>query len=206
MEANISQKTGGGRARSRGRSRSRRRSRSRAGPSGVPPAISNAGATCRISKREVMEEITLGASGVYQGAQPLNPSTSTFFSGWLKSVANLFEQMRWEKCIIRWEPSLGTTQGGNVFLGFDWDNSVSKDVTKITVATVSACTPNITTPLWKEASMRADTRFQKQRWLQPHASETSLGTILAYVSGPASQKAGYVVLDYTVVFQGTRLT
>lgn len=177
----------------------RRRSRSR----GYAGTSSAEGSEARITGQEKLFEVVTDATGVFRGSVPISPTESKAAFGRLKALGELFDQMSWVKCVLKWHPSVGTTVGGDVCVGVDWD---SKAPDTIDDSHVLACTPNFVTAVFKEHSMHVNLmKYQDKRWIRLHNGKP-VATVLLSVSGPKSQRMGFITMEYTVRFMGGRLT
>lgn len=199
-----------GRAAPRQRSRSRRRGPPRS-RSGSRRRRSQSGArrmqhvaSCTIARKEPLCLVTTDGEGKAKMQVLLDPQDKSFFSGYLKAQSALWEQLRWKRLRFCWEPAVGTTQGGQLYAGFDWDSTgivvQDLDMTKCT-----ATSEHMTTALWKEASFAVPTSFQHQKWLQHHVSAQDLGSLIIYVMGPKNLTVGTISIDYSVEFAGTKM-
>lgn len=156
-----------------------------------------------IKKKEVILEVKADAAGTIKISQEIDPEKMG--AGYLASMVKMFDQLRWESLSFEWVPCVGTTEGGTVFMGIDWDSS-QPDKKDLTMNRVSACTPTTSTPLYRARTLNISAqRHQYQKWLRPHVDGQSLGLLLLFGSGPVNKTLGYIMADYHVLFQGTRL-
>lgn len=191
----------------RGRSASRRRrpnqSRSRSrkrGQSRGPP--NNRANEAIVSGKEKLCDVKLTASGTFAGKVMLSPKDDSWQGGRAKAMADLFEEMQWMHCVLEWVPNVGTTEGGNVCIGIDWD---AKPPDTIDSAHVMTCTPSCMTPLYQRKSLSLNVaRYQYQKWLRVHSGQP-ISAVLIYATGPAGKVAGSILVDYSIKFQGGRL-
>lgn len=224
---------GGARARSRSRPRSRSRGRSvafaqAAGPSNTRRRKQNGGrrgpggnavwqpiSHFVMAKEEILATVGFGEKGtqlVTSIVFSLNKdkaAASKFGAGHLLALAQSFETVRWDYIQVEYVPEVGSTVGGAVSVGVDWDLAGAEPTTHASVTTRS---PNFLTPCWQRMSMRIDTAaMTNRRWFKNVATtdpfESAPFNLVVWVSGDATKPIalGSLVLKYKVEFAGTRL-
>lgn len=162
-----------------------------------------------ISRRELIAEVTLAAtkSDVY-GMVELRPDKFHF----LKGLAKSFERFRFSKMRIYWKPAVGTTVGGMVGLGVDWDFSTT--TSNQTRADISSYTPSQCFAVWADTEPKPlvlpQNRLQSRPWYLTSGTTFDGGVaLLKYAaSGEANASSartlGEIWVDYTVQFSGTQ--
>lgn len=154
----------------------------------------------------MLGELTLPASAVdNMGHFDLLPSSFSF----LKSLFKSFDRVKWHKLNLYYKPAVGTTYGGLVSLGMDWDFA-SRDVSR---STMSGFTPNASFAAWsdteKSPMVLPANRLQSRAWYTPNNGEyvdKGPGKIHWAVkgdSGATSKTFGEVWATYTVSLMGT---
>lgn len=144
-------------------------------------------------------------SGDFAGIYGIDPSTTTHEAGVLQAFSKLFDQVQWKRLTFEWVPTVGTTEGGNVIFGVDWDANVTKPDK---AAKVAALTPNKVLAAYSSGTMAVNARqYQPQRWLRMHSSDgdADLAWLSVYATGPHGKQLGFIRIHYDVRFQGTRL-
>lgn len=163
----------------------------------------NSDGTVRLSRSEFVSTISIpsGARSV-TGHIDLLPDSFPF----LKSVFRSFDQYRFEKLQVYYKPVVGTTTGGAVAFGMDWDWA-STDVLRVNI---SSFTPNCSTAAWQDTESRPLilplSRLQTRAWYMPRATEyvdKGPGKIHFAADGPASTTLGELWVRYQVVMAGT---
>lgn len=206
------------RSRSNGRGRSRARSKT-PGPRATSqtsqprrrkkkramatPAESIGSIGCvRLRNAEIFLEVKSGSDGKINTSQAVNPNSSSGY-GHLRKLAEIYDQIKWHSLSFEWVPAVGTTEGGLVVAGLDWDAKI--DAANLTIAQVSGLSPNFTTPLYQRSTMVANVaRFSYVNWFQLHNSVV-LATICVAGNGPKDKTVGYIRVHYDVSLQGPRL-
>lgn len=205
------------RSRSRGRSGSRGprpRSRTPAGraPSQPrrrkknrgPAAESSGSVGCvRLRNAEIFLEVKSGDDGGIATSVKINPDSNLGY-GHLRKLAEIYDQIKWHSLKFEWVPAVGTTEGGIVVVGLDWDSKIASS--DLTIAKVSGLAPNFTTALYKTSALTANVaRFSFVNWFQMHAG-TTVATLCVAGTGPAKKTVGYIRAHYDVSLQGPRLS
>lgn len=140
-----------------------------------------------------------------EGHVDMVPSSFSF----LKGLGAVFERVQWKKIHFFWKPAVGTTFGGLITVGFDWDWS-GQDADR---AAVSAYTPSKTWPLWadgeKSPLVLPPSKIMSQKWYMPQQRDWSTkgpGKLYWAVDASAVTVAtvvGELWVDYTVLMSGT---
>lgn len=161
-----------------------------------------------LSRSELVATIEIAANGSTAGKSfPIIPDTFSF----LKGIGASFDRVRWNSIKFYYKPAVGTTFGGLVSMGVDWDNSP----TTIDRSKVSSMTPNMTCAAWHDGEktplVLPASRLQSRSWYVPNATDAKLidkgpGALVvaASVSKQTTQVAiGEVWVHYSVTMQGT---
>lgn len=196
----------------RPRSRSRRRDqrpRSRSRPrSSSRQSRATSAAAIRVVHSELLVNIQLAADkDTVSGYVELVPDSTTSLAGHFKALGNIYERFQWHSCTLEYFGAVGSTVGGVVAIGIDYDQD-----TKLTIdlPAIVAMSPNAQVAAWKKVSIRVPaTRMQAQKWVSTevaHINEGFLGKLGFYASCPDSKGKllGYVKLHYDVTFSGPR--
>lgn len=128
---------------------------------------------------------------------------------WLKNFFNSFDRLRFEACKFYWKPLVGTTYGGAISMGMDWDWAATDgDRSKI-----SGFSPNISLPVYADGENRPlvlpKNRLQSRLWYTPRQGEYTdkgPGKVIYCVDGKsdkAEQTIGDIWVKYTVTLSGT---
>lgn len=128
----------------------------------------------------------------------------------MTKLSDQFERSRWEKLSVYYKPMVGTTTGGGVTIGVDWDHSQA--VT--TRVAVSGYTPAQTLPVWQDGERQKmvlpKSRLNTKLWYT-HALNGSAPNdkgpctiVVGVEAGKASQDQvlGEIWVDATVTFDG----
>lgn len=183
--------------------RRRRRRRAQAGPSG---ATVNSDGGVSISRTELLGTLSLPAGQpTVVGHFDLVPDSCAF----LKSLFKSFERIRWTKIHIYYKPAVGTTYGGLVSVGVDWDFSGADAGRSV----LSAYTPNFTVSAWTDTQSRPmvlpPARLAGRAWYTPRTGDwidKGPGKIHWAVDGTTSKAAtsiGELWISYTAQLMGT---
>lgn len=187
--------------------RRRNRKKRRANPNGMSLTGGSAGdGGITISRTELAVSIQLPAkTSSTVGHVDLIPDSFAF----LKSLWKSFDRVRWGKIAIFYKPAVGTTYGGLVSVGMDWDWG-SDDVARVNV---SAFTPNFACAAWADTEARPMvlpvSRLQSRTWYLPRTTawqEKGPGKLHYAVDGTSDDKVhtvGELWISYTVQFSGT---
>lgn len=165
--------------------------------------------TITISRKELVATIELGANKSEAGGEiDLVPASFSF----LKGISKSFEQVKWIKLHFFYKPAVGTTYGGLVSMGVDWDYATATTVDR---TKVSAFTPNATVSAWTDSESRPlvlpTARLQSRKWYMPNSSSVDKhdkgpGQLHWAASGTsASSKTilGEIWATYTLHMAGT---
>lgn len=181
------------------------RKRKRNGAAGSSTSV-NSDAQINISRTEVIAVIKTDSTGGVTGHVDLIPDSF----GFLKGLAKCFDRFRWDAFKVFYKPAVGSTIGGFVSVGMDWDFA-GTDVAR---AKLSGYSPNFTTAAWTDTESRPmvfpSSRLQSRSWYMPNA-----GSSVAYVDkGPGkihyavessakSTTIGELWCSYRVTMAGT---
>lgn len=128
----------------------------------------------------------------------------------LKSIGTAFERVQWLQLEFFWKPALGTTAGGLVSYGIDWDFVGSTTKSR---ADISCCTPNVSHAIWMDSQSKPlvvpSSRLMGRLWYTPDAGDDvdkGPGRFLIAVDMTSSQAltVGEIWARYKVRFSGTR--
>lgn len=128
---------------------------------------------------------------------------------WLKVLFTAYERVCWVQASVWYQPMCATTQSGSVAIGVDWDGSGSTTTTQgisayspSHISNVYAVSPKLVLP---------PSRLRGRLWYTPLSGEwpdKSPAYIRWVVEGAESSTAGkqfgYLWVQYTCVFSGTR--
>lgn len=179
--------------------RARRRRNRRAGPN-----RNLVDGEMRLSKSEILASLVAGPDGQVKGNVKIVPSSIAL----LNSVYTAFERLKWLSIRIYWKPAVGTTEGGLVTYGIDWDfqQNDPKDRAK-----VAAYTPSHTNAIWCDSTSQPmvlpSSRIQARLWYTPLSGDDvdkGPGALVYFAQGPANKSLGEFWIDYVVVLSGTR--
>lgn len=124
----------------------------------------------------------------------------------LNKYAEIFDRYRIESLRLTYHPSVGTTTGGTIALGADWDpRSVPKSLSG-----VLACVPKVVGPCWKSMVMSLPASqlmsrkllytYRKDEADRPIEDSSGVAVVLAH--NLQNVAPGYVVADYSIYFEG----
>lgn len=209
--------SGGGGGGSNGQGRRRSRSRSRSAGRGSSGGFFSPMEVFKLAKEELCQEVTATADGV--GAvymiHPIEKGTTSAALGtsYLARLAQVFERMRWLYFELEYIPEVGSTVGGSVSIGVDWDLTATVPKTH---ADVTVHSPMFFQTVWKNRSMRLNlSKATNNRWFVTAKSGASTGAsgtawldvapanIVVFATSTSS-KVGYLRVKYTVEFEGTK--
>lgn len=164
----------------------------------------------RVKHVEVFGTIAIGAATAGKPVPPatgtitLCPTKAEFKAGHLRALAKIYERLQFHSVRIEYRPVVGTTQGGVILMGFDYDNEADSSPT---IESVTAKSPNMQCAIWGSLNMAIPLpRLQPQRWLSlTEVSEAAFGALTYYATGPADTTVGYLRIAYDVSLAGTRL-
>lgn len=128
----------------------------------------------------------------------------------LDTLAASFERYRIHNCVVRYNPSVGTTRDGAAVIGISWDPAK----TFTTMSSVSSLNPNRRTAVWQPSVMKVPPEriMMSRKWLYTTTSQSSdvdkAAFALAYsvtalnVSTTAALPVADVWISYDVELQG----
>lgn len=159
-----------------------------------------------LARRELLGTVSLGKSSASAtGHFDLIPDTLAF----LKGVFKNFDRVKWLKLNVYYKPAVGTTYGGMVAVGMDWDFK-SEDVGR---SKISAFTPSQTFAAWADTESKAlvlpRDKLMSRTWYIPASeswSDKGPGKLHWAAEGTADsggKTLGEFWIDYSVVMDGT---
>lgn len=174
----------------------RRRARGTTGEDGI----------IHLQRVEICASVVLKAnSSTGTGNFDIVPDSFAF----LKSLSRSFERLRWNTLEFYYKPAVGTTWGGLVSMGVDWD-SKGEDWTRLKI---SSLTPNQSCAAWSDTQTRplrlASSRIQGRLWYTPHtgdAVDKGPGRVAWAIDGTQSTSqttVGEIWARYSVTLAGT---
>nr|QXN75441.1 MAG: hypothetical protein [Grapevine-associated sobemo-like virus 1] len=183
--------------------RRKRQSRGMAGPSGE--------GSMTLSRRELVASVKAGDpnrnGGDGMGHIDLLPNSFSF----LRGIAGNFDRVKWMRISIYFKPAVGSTIGGLVTVGVDWDFAGNN----LTRQNVSALTPCFTIQVSHDGEGRPlnlpANKLQSRAWYTPYAERTvplvdkGPGRVHWAVtsSQPKDTVLGELWVHYSVTMQGT---
>lgn len=164
-----------------------------------------------ISRKELFKSIRTDATGKDANYSDLVPSNFNV----LKKLSHSFERIRWLKCHVYYKPAVGTTKGGLVTVGIDWDFS-APEIVKIDRKLATGYTPSATCAIWDDMEptkmVLPPGKLMSRQWY--HLSSTGTSDrydeapgrlVYAVESGDAKDMTvGEIWVEYTVVMSGTQ--
>lgn len=130
----------------------------------------------------------------------------------MKGIAPCFERSRWQRCNIYYKPAVGTTYGGLVAYGADWNFSMEKD--KVTRLIATSLTPNSTHAVWADTQprpLRLPANLLNSRKFYNHNGAKGIDAGPARIvwsatgtSGTKETTLGEIWCDYKVTLSGTQ--
>lgn len=188
-----------------GSSQPKRRRRAR--KARTKPAASQEGQIV-LTRTELLGTVSIKKTkDTAMGHFDLVPDSFTF----LKGISKSFERVRWDKLHIFYKPAVGTTYGGLVSVGVDWDFAQ----TDVERSKISGFTPNQTCAAWADTESKPmvlpQSRLQSRLWYLPNGSadwpDKGPGKLHWAATGTTSDKADTTVgefwASYRVTMQGT---
>lgn len=159
-----------------------------------------------MSRKELLSTVKMPANATEAtGHIDLVPDSFAF----LKTVFSSFDRVRWTRIGIHYKPAVGTSYGGLVSFGMDWDFQ-SADVNR---AKISGFTPNATIAAWGDTEKTPMTlpqnRLQSRAWYLPRATsweDRGPGKIHWAANGTKANTEttlGEFWVTYTVLMYGT---
>lgn len=172
------------------------------------PATALASGDVLVTKRELVLTLTL-KKGLANAKGHIDVLPDSF--PWLKKLFSSFERIRFEKLAFCYSPLVGTTYGGALTMGMDWDWS-GDDVDRSKIAAYS---PSVTMPLYGTGGTRRFTlpasRLQSRSWYAPRTSvdvDKGPGRLRWALDGTSDKDSdvtvGDVWVEYTVRLSGTQ--
>lgn len=185
-----------------------------AGPSRgvVAPALQNTNAagrsslpdgSVRVRRRELLLQVKL------------NTATSVDLTldklPWLGKLANNFDRVRWHSAVLHWRPGVGTSTGGQILIGPDWDSNEAS----IKAENISSLTPVYESPVWQGGTLVLPAKRLMTRTEYIIRATSGSGSIAlpvcdrspcavcVYVSASKDEPAGHLWLQYDVTLSGT---
>lgn len=163
--------------------------------------------TVVISRSELVHSCTTGADGLANGNVNIRPDSFSFLKGFAKS----FDRTKWQRVAFSYRPAVGTTVGGLISMGVDWDFSSNAT----TRAKICGLSPNVSFACWENTEKRPlvlpSSRLMSRDWY----SNSTTSVAVAYDTGPGilswaveapsakSTVVGEIWVDYTVTMCGT---
>lgn len=191
-----------GRSKSRSRSRSRRRNEQMGrAPTGSSSVVID------LKTEEVLCTLTMGAGLTEHSYHvSLRPGGTNNSAGHLGALAKLYERMKWHSVTVHYIGSVGSTVGGTVAVGIDYDTDITKP---LTLAQVAAMQPNRQVSAFKNVSFTVPIkRMEPQRWMSTeNDTEAPHPQVCIHASGGdlAGKGYGYIRIAYHVSFAGFKL-
>lgn len=167
------------------------------------PSLASEG-VLRLTKHELFHTVVVGTDGTCHGSAAIHPDRIPF----LKTLFRIFERVRWHDVRFCYKPAVGTTQGGLVTYGIDWDCTTAA----ATRATIACYSPSATNAIWADTTNRPmvlpQSRLNSRLWYTPYAGgndiEKTPGYFVYAGEGPANTSVGEFWVTYTVTCMGTR--
>lgn len=185
--------------------RRRRRAR-RSGAAANGP--SNSGGEIALSMTELLGIVKLDAGKTEQGFTfPMTPGKMASSSGasHLRALSKIYERIMWNSVRFEYVGAVGTTAGGVVVLGYDYDSEPTP--TDLTLQKVVGYSPNTQTSVWDKAMLTVNVaKFSEQRWMSTQSTSTAdIGSLVCYATGAtAGATLGYMRVSYAVRLAGPK--
>ena len=158
----------------------------------------------RLNKIELVKSVTVGARSTYVGELTIIPDSFPLLSSLFVS----FERVKWLALEFFWKPAVGTTEGGLVTYGIDWDR---ESVTASSRADIALYAPSHTNAIWADTASQPmvlpQSRLMSRAYYTPRSSdntEQGPGSLVVFVDGPANKIVGELWARYSVELSGTR--
>nr|AYP67543.1 hypothetical protein [Blue fish point virus] len=169
----------------------------------APPRTSEEG-SITISRTEMLTELKALKASAATGHVDLTPDSFSF----LKGLAKSFDHVKWVKLNIFYKPAVGTSFGGLVSFGIDWDWSTPAGADR---KKISALTPNVSFAAWSDTQAKPlalpVSKLQAMPWYSPTATSWPLkGPGKLHWSAAAvteDRVVGELWASYTVKMTGT---
>lgn len=181
----------------------RRRRRNRRNPG---PGSAIGSGEMRFGRRELLRSFKLPANKTEANDWvDIHPDNFSL----LKNVAKSFERMRWNSVKIFWKPAVGTTFGGLVTVGIDWDLSSAKTDRQ----GISAYTPSQSFSVWQDTQSNPlvlpPNRLQSRQWYtrEGNVQQDRIPAKICWAVDASSQAAevmlGEFWVEYELILSGT---
>lgn len=155
-----------------------------------------------ISRTEALSDLTTNADGVARNAIKLQPSSTNFT--WLHKMYEAFSEAEYLSFAIYWKPAVSANTDGRIAFCFDADGQFIAPGSRTDVLSHS---PSMDAQIWKDTqqtTLRIPLVLLRSRLRWPTQGTEFPGSILYYVSGPASKLVGELWVSYSVRFYGPR--
>lgn len=186
------------RARSRSRSRSRSRARNMQQAMG---GVGSSQAVVKLTSEEILCTLQ-AATDTFSKVVSIRPGGEGNSAAHISALAKIYERMQWHSVQIHYVSSVGTTVGGSVAIGIDWD----ADKANLTLANVAAMTPSRQFPAHSAATLTIPAAaLSSQRWYSTeNDTEAPHPRVCIYAAGGdlANKGFGYLRISYSVSFAG----
>lgn len=161
--------------------------------------LTNAGGI-KVSNAELLATDVRGKNGVGK-IYSLGPVSSNM--GHYKALALIYERYRFLSLRIEYVAAIGTTVGGVVTVGMDYDGTMAI----VSQAKVSSLNPSFSVPVHRNRSMTIPPKFlNPQKWLSTRGeSEAHPGAIVVWCTSNSDETLGLIRCHYTVEFAGPEL-
>lgn len=164
------------------------------------PTLNTNDGVIRVSRNEFCVEV----KGGVVGALAINALSFP----WLANLAKCFDRIKWLAVTAYWKPAVGTTQGGLILYGVDWDADKSATLAKEVVA---ALTPLSEHPVWQQGNLvlpsgRLMTRKEYKIAVASEGKEdfdTTPGYLCYSCGGKKDEVMGELWVRYSVEMFGT---
>lgn len=104
--------------------------------------------TITLQRSEILCSIEIPANGT-SAADCIKMLPSPSVLPWLYKISSSFDQIIWHQARVYYKPAVGTTFGGSLVIGVDWNPAA----TATTRATVQACSPVMEAAAWQPMQM-----------------------------------------------------
>lgn len=160
-------------------------------------------ASFTISHTELLvTSVSTNDSGVGKGNVELQPKSFTVAN----KFAALMERYKFNKLVIEYRPLVGSTVGGAVSFGIDWNATlVDKDR-----AQISGLSPNVSCAVAATTKLNLPvSQLQARKWLvltgTSDSVDTKVGRLLFAVTGDKNKSMGEFWVHYIVEMQGLNI-
>lgn len=164
-------------------------------------------ADVRFSRCELLVALTTaGSPAAVKGGIEVWPSKFSF----LGNIAKVYDNYRWNSLEFYYKPAVGTTVGGMVSMGMDWNYSKTEPSSR---TALSGLSPNVTGPLWQDTQSRPmrlpTSRIMTRQWYSTNSKEDASnqgpGRLLYAVDCEKATMVGEIWCKYSIHFSGTNL-